>query len=471
LASKPKPVVAVPVAQANNTAVPNSNTCNIPENAAKKNTEFRKIKWNFTNSARDCVVTWPFIVLTDVAVIFQNLMVKEVTTGKSVVDVRLQSHVCKYPFATIPGSVYAVELSMHGRLKNGRDSYVVRGTGTYKATFSRQEMELLQERASAFAKKYMLPLTEIDRCKPAQYWSDIRQHRNCLMQTYLKDNNGQAASPINGALKGLFFTARTYPNKTLAVTSPFGKERMIVSAVKLLNPERVNYYFADFYCNQRSPHKANENGSHYVTIVICERDTQTDMWCAQRLISMDPYDNFFLRASKKYTDTFYANRTVWVEVFYTEHVPLAWGKFDEVLTVGAGTSRKNGVPHDKKCTICNIYPLGAVKNDSTEATAKAILPRAPTVKPQAQPKGQSTSNSAPSTTTTIAQAVVNNNQAVSRSMTGQRPPARVQEDDVRLSSSNHSTDHLLPSQSEQPRRQTRWKKNLLKFFCGCCLGR
>lgn len=36
------------------------------------------------------------------------------------------------------------------------------------------------------------------RCKPRQYFDDIRVLYNCVMRPYIKDANGHPASPING---------------------------------------------------------------------------------------------------------------------------------------------------------------------------------------------------------------------------------------------------------------------------------
>lgn len=148
------------------------------------------------------------------------------------------------------------------------------------------------------------------------------------MEKYVKDNNGQAASSINGAISGkyisckwqqlnkwqinvliwkdlvfrtvrrlvwiiiiililfhnkkfllihsknificyvvirvtgLFFSARLLPDGSLPTHSPFGNVRMLVPAMTLLDPARVNMYFCDFYCNYIT---------HYVTVVICEK--------------------------------------------------------------------------------------------------------------------------------------------------------------------------------------------------------
>jgi hypothetical protein len=44
-----------------------------------------------------------------------------------------------------------------------------------------------------------------------------------IMEPYMKDNNGDQASPINGAIKGLFFAARVDRISGLPPQqSPFG---------------------------------------------------------------------------------------------------------------------------------------------------------------------------------------------------------------------------------------------------------
>lgn len=39
---------------------------------------------------------------------------------------------------------------------------------------------------------------------------------------------------------------------------------------------------------------------------------------------------------------FFVNRNVWIEIYYTENIPLHWGAFDTIIPVGAGTSKIGG---------------------------------------------------------------------------------------------------------------------------------
>jgi hypothetical protein len=43
---------------------------------------------------------------------------------------------------------------------------------------------------------------------------------------------------------------------------------------------------------------------------------------------------------------------------------LRYGIFAEITATGAGTSRPGGLPHNKYCTICNLYPMTRQSNVS-----------------------------------------------------------------------------------------------------------
>jgi hypothetical protein len=365
-------------------------------------------------------------------VLWQALVVtekKENNTSACKFKVRLKPSRSSFGFSTVPGSAHAIRLTVLCR--KGNREYEICGTASCKAIC---EVEPFLQLALAYAKDKMLPLTQIYRCKKSTYWNDIRKHRDGIMETYLKDNNGHSASPINGNLKGLFFATRTYPDGKLPVASPFGNERMIVPALKLLDPRRVNYYFADFYCNQRSfiskKTKSNHHGSHYVTVVVCERGSLADKWCLKRLIRLDPFRNNFLRASADNPDVFHANRAVWVEVFYTDNIPLDWAVcFDEVQTLGSGSSKKDGLPHDKTCRMCNVFPLVAPQNKSSKDQNEALQASKPPVPETLQHKKENAVRSAFTMENSTEEVVdtppktkhlIENNPVIS-SLTGEHP--------------------------------------------------
>lgn len=115
--------------------------------------------------------------------------------------------------------------------------------------FSMAEMEQLLEKALNYCgdgRSNVHPFRILYRCKPECYWQDIVERSNSIMMKYIKDENGQAASPINGAIYGLFFSARLLPFGALPPSSPFGNIRMSLPAEVLLDPDRVNFYFSDF---------------------------------------------------------------------------------------------------------------------------------------------------------------------------------------------------------------------------------
>jgi len=58
--------------------------------------------------------------------------------------------------------------------------------------------------------------------------------------------------------------------------SPFGDCRMHVRAEKMLRAREHNLYFADFYCNQHDNEQLDVQRNHYVTIVICDRNSEAD---------------------------------------------------------------------------------------------------------------------------------------------------------------------------------------------------
>lgn len=65
-----------------------------------------------------------------------------------------------------------------------------------------EEIDKLMDKALNFVGKNMRPFSFLYRCKPKIYWDDIYFRTDAIMEKYIKDNNGQAASPINGAISG-----------------------------------------------------------------------------------------------------------------------------------------------------------------------------------------------------------------------------------------------------------------------------
>lgn len=141
---------------------------------------------------------------------------------------------------------------------------------------------------------------------------------------------------------------------------------MCIAAEILFNPDMSNLYFADFYCNYTT---------HYVTVVCCMKGSDTDLFCSKVLIPLNPERNPFIQCIR-YADgwhQYWVSRKCWIEFYYTENVPLSLGLFDAIIATGAGTSTPGGLPHNKFCRICNIYPLsrgdGSDENEETTPAA------------------------------------------------------------------------------------------------------
>ena len=53
---------------------------------------------------------------------------------------------------------------------------------------------------------------------------------------------------------------------------------------------------------------------------------------------MHPFDNPFLLfkmpSDSKSPITYSVNKKIWVEIYYTENIPLAWGRFDNIIPQG-----------------------------------------------------------------------------------------------------------------------------------------
>ncbi|GMS99700.1 hypothetical protein PENTCL1PPCAC_21875, partial [Pristionchus entomophagus] len=259
------------------------------------------------------------------------------------------------------GETYFISIAAR-KVMNGVT--VAQGQRKIKAIFSEAELRVLYDKAVKYTGSRMHPFEILYRCKPKPYWDDI--HHNCsnTMEKYMKDDNGQPANMINGVISGLFFSARLLPNGTLPCSSPFGNVRMMVQAVMILDPTNVNIYFADFYCNKQA---------HYVTIIVARKGSDSDIYSQKYLIQLDMRNNPWLKYlirpdGNDWKFVFYAAHSVWVEILYTEHVPLNWGRFDKIQATGIGTSKIGGLSNNKACTICNLYPPGAA--DAADAAAR-----------------------------------------------------------------------------------------------------
>ncbi len=191
------------------------------------------------------------------------------------------------------------------------------------------------------------------RNKPLQYFRDIEINHGNIMQPYIKDNNGDPASIINGQINGLFFSSVVDRNTGGPMPfSYFGERRLLVPATHFFQNLSVRLYFADFYC-------LNYNAPHYVTLVMTERGSQTDRFCDGKLMELDIHNNSFLYYNQHQQNVWTCN-TARVEVLYTEDIDLTiWTRYHGCQltltpTRGRGTSTPGGFPKRSICHVCNL---------------------------------------------------------------------------------------------------------------------
>ena len=131
------------------------------------------------------------------------------------------------------------------------------------------------------------------------------------MEVTPKNPNGDQRSPVSNRIKGINFNIGN--DILIPKRSPFGDKRFIIDVHRLIDPERNQVYFSDFYCFGKR---------HRVTLVVTELGSSVDDYCAKKLwpLPMIPQDperqNPFFYYDRKY-GCFLVTFSVWVEVFYT----------------------------------------------------------------------------------------------------------------------------------------------------------
>ncbi len=226
---------------------------------------------------------------------------------------------------------------------------------SFTSVLTKDELQELMSRASAFTKFEMNPCSWIYRNASQEYFDAISAEKQNIMEVYVKDNNGDPASPINGAIKGLFFSAnvsRCGPSGELQPVpkSYFGRTRLLVPADVIL-AEMSNLYFSDFFCMY---------DAHYVTLVMTRPGSTADAFCQQFLIPVDLGHNPFLCLNMS-TREAYVSAKIWVEILCTEdininHVLAIGGEFTDKVEYIPRTPRKGGIAKKPHCKVCNLYP-------------------------------------------------------------------------------------------------------------------
>ena len=197
-------------------------------------------------------------------------------------------------------------------------------------------------------------LKYITRDKDPQYFSNIFENRNGIMEKYAKDKYGNPECPINDKLDGLFFravvdniTGEPFPD------SPYGSKRLQLPAEHLITPEK-HLYLADFYCMYGR--RSNKVNNHHVSLVLCELGSDSDIFCDNVLPRLDIRNNMFLYIAQDGNVRVTQGRRggVYVEILYTEDMDISdlQDRFMDVRYFSGGrfpNPRKN-----KACPHCNL---------------------------------------------------------------------------------------------------------------------
>jgi hypothetical protein len=202
------------------------------------------------------------------------------------------------------------------------------------------------------------PCSVLYRTKPYDYFHKIKWENNNIMKPYIKDNNGDPRSPINGRINGLFFLANVdFETKEPFPRSPYGNTRLManINAFDISSSE-TRLYFADFFCRKREG-RFRYKRAHSVTLVLTKTGTAADMFCQDHLVELDKTCNPFLRKSFYYTNAEVSGSGVWIEILYTESIDINnWetvtgqARFMDVReNCRAGAAEK-----DRCCGSCNL---------------------------------------------------------------------------------------------------------------------
>ncbi|XP_061197709.1 phytanoyl-CoA hydroxylase-interacting protein-like [Saccostrea echinata] len=223
---------------------------------------------------------------------------------------------------------------------------------------TKQEVSMLHERTlmHMFSKNIgryenYVPISYLYRSKPQQYFWNIYNKTNGIMYKYIKNFGGDPSSSLNRNLHGLFFSANVSSTTGLPpAVSYYGDQRIHIPVSFMINSDR-NLYFADFYCHYTK---------HHVTLVVTLKGTDADLFCRERLLSLNSKFNKFLFRRPHETHAMVSTK-VTVEVFYTESINIFELLNDRVAFESFVPQKGNaalktyvGLPKRKDCKICNL---------------------------------------------------------------------------------------------------------------------
>ena len=189
----------------------------------------------------------------------------------------------------------------------------------WASSYSQNEMSERMAKAERYIRYgFMADCTYFMRDKSDDYFNDIEQSRNGIMEPYTKDDHGDPRSPINSNLKGLFFSVSV--DQMALESSIYGSKRFKIEASALVDGQ-TRAYFADFYC---VPGKSVPR-PHYITIVLTRNGSAADHFCRRRLVQLDLARNPFIRIQESgdsYITRIVRKDHLHVELFYTEQINI-----------------------------------------------------------------------------------------------------------------------------------------------------
>uniref|UniRef100_A0AC35TSK8 PHYHIP_C domain-containing protein n=1 Tax=Rhabditophanes sp. KR3021 TaxID=114890 RepID=A0AC35TSK8_9BILA len=250
------------------------------------------------------------------------------------------------------------------------DKIVSKTSFTFRTVFNLSEMICLKEKALLFAKKKVDSFQEINflyRFKSKNYFENVYFHNEgSPLPKHKKDKTGHFANPTIDHIRGVFFAGTVNKFNEMPEKSPFGDTRFEVEVHKMLNPEKSNIYFSDFYCVRSDYAKRNhllsnftETGHrHYITLVVTDKNSYENDFCSRYFEKIDLINGPNLRIIKQldgnYKYYWNTNSAIATEIFYTPTMSMADGKFKrDCKPLAKGCSTANGIGHAKRCTICN----------------------------------------------------------------------------------------------------------------------
>jgi hypothetical protein len=187
-------------------------------------------------------------------------------------------------------------------------------------------------------------------------WDEIESIYEGVIQTKPKKVSGDPGNPLNDRLDGIFFSVNVDRYGEPVDRSPFGPKRWLIpisKAVEVLAEDefesdsssssitmdeeeseisqnvlerdlttKLRLYFADYNVN---------NNSHYVILVLVQKDSEADEFAAKNLLEIDIEDNnlFCCENDEDGYPVFRVSQKIWVNIFYTKELRLDMGDFSQ----------------------------------------------------------------------------------------------------------------------------------------------